>query len=43
MLFRSYGVLGANALLNGNPRMQVLSGFTQFDPRKITLTSTFMY
>ncbi|MSU52261.1 MAG: hypothetical protein EXS41_02530 [Opitutaceae bacterium] len=35
-----YGTLAANALLNGNPRKQVLSTFTQFDPRKFTLTTS---
>jgi len=35
-----YGTLAANALLNGNPRKQVLSTFTQFDPRKSTLTTS---
>ena len=39
----SYGTLGANALLNGNPRMQILQNFTEFDPRKFTLTSTFTF
>ena len=39
----SYSTLAANALPTGNPRMQVLSGFNQFDPRKFTLTSTFNF
>ena len=39
----SYSTLAANALSTGNPRIQVLSGFSQFDPRKFTLTSTFNY
>ena len=39
----SYSVLGLNAIPGGNPRMQVVSGFTQFDPRKFTLTSTFTF
>ncbi len=39
----SFSTLAANALLNNNPRMQVLSGFVQFDPRKFTLTSTFSF
>ena len=39
----SYGVIGANAMLNGNPRMQILNGFSQFDPRKFTLSSTFNF
>lgn len=37
----SYSVINANQLLNGNPRMQILSGFTQFDPRKFTFTTSF--
>jgi len=39
----SYSTLTANQLLNGNPRMQVLSNFVEFDPRKFTLTSTFTF
>lgn len=39
----AYTVLAANALLNGNPRMQVLSGFTTIDPRKITLSTTVSF
>ncbi len=39
----SYGTLGLNALPTGNPRMQVLRGFSQFDPRKFTLSSTFNF
>ena len=41
--WNSYATLAANALLNGNPRYQVLSGFDQFDPRKFTFTSTFTF
>jgi hypothetical protein len=39
----SYSTINANGLLNGNPRMQVLGNFAQFDPRKFTLTSTFTF
>ena len=39
----SYSVIGLNAIPGGNARMQVKSGFTQFDPRKFTLTSTFTF
>ncbi len=39
----SYSVLGVNALPTGNPRVQLKSGFTQFDPRKFTLTTTFNF
>ena len=39
----SYGTLNANQLLNGAPRQQVLSGFTHFDPRKFTLTTTLTF
>ena len=39
----SYSVINANQLLNGNPRMQVLSGFNQLDPRKITFTTTLSF
>ena len=41
--WNSYATLAANALLNGNPRYQVLSGFDQFDPSKFTFTSTFTF
>ena len=39
----SYSTLGLNALPTGNPRIQVLSGFNQFDPRKFTLSTTFNF
>jgi hypothetical protein len=39
----SYSTINANGLLNGNPRMQVLGNFAQFDPRKFTVTSTFTF
>lgn len=38
-----YNTLPANALLNGNPRLQVVSGFDEFDPRKFVFTSTFSF
>ncbi len=38
-----YGTLATNQLLNGNPRRQVYSTLTEFDPRKITLTTTFSF
>ena len=38
-----YSTLALNALPTGNPRMQVLNAFNQFDPRKFTLSSTFNY
>lgn len=38
-----YSTLGVNSLPTGNARMQVLSGFNQFDPRKFTLTSTLTF
>lgn len=41
--WRSYGVVAANAFGNGNPRMQLLSNFEQFDPRMFSLTSTFSF
>ena len=39
----SYSTLALNAIPSGSPRQQVLSGFSQFDPRKFTLTSTFNF
>ncbi len=50
----SYGVINAgqltnqndgNALtvLNSNPRMQVLNGFSQYEPRKFVLTTTVSF
>ena len=39
----SYGTLGANALLNGNARYQTTNTFSEFDPRKFTLTTTFSF
>lgn len=36
-------VINANQLLNGNPRMQVVSGFTQLEPRKFTFTTTLNF
>jgi hypothetical protein len=35
-----YTTLAANQLLNGNPRMQIMNTFTQYDPRKFTFTTT---
>ena len=39
----AYTVLTANQLLNGNPRMQVLSGFSAIEPRKITFSTTVSF
>ena len=39
----SYSVVNANQLLNGNPRMQTLSGFSQFEPRKFTFSTAFSF
>lgn len=33
----------ALTVAGGNPRMQVVNGFTQFDPRKFTFTTTFTF
>ena len=41
--WNSYSVVNANQLLNGNPRMQLRSGFFQFDPRKFTFTTTLSF
>jgi hypothetical protein len=40
VIWNGYGVITTNQLLNGNPRMQVKQGWTQYDPRKITLSTT---
>ena len=40
VIWNSYGVIATNSLLNGNPRMQLKQGWTQYDPRKITLSTT---
>ncbi len=37
---QAYGLLAANALRAGSPRMQVLSGFVALDPRKFTFSTT---
>jgi outer membrane receptor protein involved in Fe transport len=39
----AYSVIPGNALLNGNPRMQIMNNFTQFDPRKFTFTTTVSF
>ena len=39
----AYSVINANQLLNGNPRMQVRSGFNQIDPRTFTFTTTLSF
>lgn len=39
----AYNVITQNQLRNGNPRMQVLSGFVQNDPRKITFTTSLSF
>ncbi|MEO7414872.1 MAG: TonB-dependent receptor plug domain-containing protein [Opitutaceae bacterium] len=39
----AYTVLSTNQLLNGNPRMQVLSGWAAVDPRKITFSTTVSF
>ncbi|MEO5961648.1 MAG: hypothetical protein ABIZ49_00355, partial [Opitutaceae bacterium] len=36
----AYGLLAANAIYPGSPRMQVLSGFAALDPRKITFSTS---
>lgn len=36
----AYTTVTANAYLNGNPRMQIMNNFTQYDPRKFTFTTT---
>jgi hypothetical protein len=38
-----YTTLATNQLLNGNPRMQVMNTFTQYDPRKFTFTTTVSF
>ncbi len=38
-----YGTLAANQLLNGNPRYQATNTFSEFDPRKFTLTTSFSF
>jgi hypothetical protein len=38
-----YSVISANQLLNGNPRMQVLSHFIAREPRKITFSTTLSF
>jgi outer membrane receptor protein involved in Fe transport len=38
-----YTTLAANQLLNGNPRMQIMNTFTQYDPRKFTFTTTVSF
>ncbi len=43
VIWNSYGVIATNQLLNGNPRMQVKQGWTQYDPRKITFTTTVSF
>jgi len=40
---QAYTVLTPNQLLNGNPRMQVLSGFYVLEPRKITFSTTVSF
>jgi hypothetical protein len=40
VIWDSYGVIASNQLLNGNPRMQVKQNWTQYDPRKITFTTS---
>ncbi len=42
-LWSAYGTLAANQLLNGNRRYQAVSTFTELDPRKFTLTTTFSF
>lgn len=39
----AYSVINANQLLNGNPRMQVLSNFITVDPRKFIFTTTVSF
>jgi hypothetical protein len=43
VLWNSYGVITTNQLLNGNPRMQVKQGWTQYDPRKFTFSTTMEF
>jgi iron complex outermembrane receptor protein len=38
-----YTTLAQNIFNNGNPRMQILNNFTQYDPRKFTFTSTVSF
>ena len=35
--------LATNQLLNGNPRMQIMNTFTQYEPRKFTFTTTVSF
>ena len=39
----AYTTVAANAYLNGNPRMQIMNNFTQYDPRKFTFTTTVSF
>lgn len=39
----AYGLLAANAVYPGSPRMQVLSGFTALDPRKFTFSTSVSF
>jgi hypothetical protein len=39
----AYNVVTQNQLLNGNPRMQILSGFWVQEPRKITFSTTISF
>jgi hypothetical protein len=39
----AYTLIPTNMLLTGNPRMQVLSNFTQYEPRKFTFTTTVSF
>ncbi len=39
----AYTTVAANAYLNGNPRMQIMNNFTQYDPRKFTFSTTVSF